>query len=95
VAALDDLAEQLMQLIRLHAEAAVQMRSYMPLFFGGGGLPPEVYPRWNRWGRGYEKIRTKVVAANMEPGYLDVGNPVIATRLIGDDDLDLAVVSAQ
>ena len=59
MAALDDLAEQLMQLIRLHAEAAVQMRSYMPLFFGGGGLPPEVYPRWNRWGRGYEKIRTK------------------------------------
>jgi len=77
-----DSAAQLNRLIRLHAEAAVQMRSYMPVFFGGGDLPPEVFAQWHTWSRQYEKLWRNVVAANMRDGNLDEGDPVITTRLI-------------
>jgi AcrR family transcriptional regulator len=79
---IDDSAEQLNRLIQLHAEAAVQMRSYMPVFFGGGDLPPEVFAQWHTWSRQYEKLWRNVVAANMRDGNLDEGDPVITTRLI-------------
>lgn len=47
--------EQLVELIKLQSEAAIQMRSYMPVFFGGGGLPPDVFMRWRRWSKQFEK----------------------------------------
>jgi AcrR family transcriptional regulator len=78
----DDPREQLTQLIHLQADAAVQMRSYMPVFFGGGDLPPDVLARWHSWSRQYEKLWMKVVAANMRAGYLDDGDPLVTTRLI-------------
>ena len=75
-------AEQLTGLIRLHANAAVDMRRFMLVFFGGGDLPPEVFARWHPWSQRYEKMWQKVVAANMGDGNLDQGDPVVATRLI-------------
>lgn len=75
-------SEQLVELIRLQAEAAIQMRSYMPVFFGGGGLPPDVFMRWRKWSRQFEKRWSLVVAACMDAGYLDKADPVVATRLI-------------
>lgn len=82
VARVSDPAEQLTELIQLQADAAVQMRSYMPVFFGGGGLPSEVFGRWHRWSRQYEKLWAAVVTANMEQGYLQKGDQVVTTRLI-------------
>jgi AcrR family transcriptional regulator len=82
IAEVTDSAEQLNRLIELHAEAAVQMRSYMPVFFGGGDLPPEVFAQWHTWSRQYEKLWRNVVAANIRDGNLDEGDPVITTRLI-------------
>ncbi|MBB3600665.1 AcrR family transcriptional regulator [Mycolicibacterium sp. BK556] len=74
--------QQLVELIRLQAEAAIQMRSYMPVFFGGGGLPPDVFMRWRKWSRQFEKRWSTVVAACMDKGCLDKNDPVVATRLI-------------
>jgi AcrR family transcriptional regulator len=82
IAATADSAEQLTRLIRLHTHAAVEMRRYMPVFFGGGDLPPEVYARWHTWSRRYENIWVNAVTANMRDGNLDEGDPVVAARLI-------------
>jgi AcrR family transcriptional regulator len=78
----EDAGEQLTQLIHLQADAAVEMRSYMPVFFGGGDLPPDVVARWHTWSRQYEKLWMKVVTANIRAGYLDDGDPLVTTRLI-------------
>lgn len=77
-----DPAECLKAMILLQAEAAIQMRSYMPVFFGGGDLPRDVVQRWHKWSRQFEKLWLSVVAANMEAGYIDKGDEVITTRLI-------------
>ena len=82
IAATSDPAEQLTRLIRLQAHAAVQMRRYMAVFFGGGDLPPEVVARWHTWSRRYENMWVKVVAACMQDGYLEERDPVVTTRLI-------------
>jgi AcrR family transcriptional regulator len=82
VADTDDPAEQLTRLIRLQADAAVQMRRYLPVFFGGGDLPPDVFAQWHTWSRRFEKIWADVVAANMREGNLETGDPVVTTRLI-------------
>ncbi|MCV7102738.1 TetR/AcrR family transcriptional regulator [Mycobacterium palustre] len=79
---IDDPADQLREMVRLQSEAAVQMRSYMPVFFGGGDLPHDVVQRWHRWSRQFEKLWVSVVAANMEAGYLEKGDEIITTRLI-------------
>ncbi|MCV7039155.1 TetR/AcrR family transcriptional regulator [Mycolicibacterium moriokaense] len=78
----EDSAERLRQLIGIHTGAAVQMRKYMPVFFGGGDLPPEVYSRWHRWTRPYEKIWRSVVTDNIREGNLAAGDPVVTMRLI-------------
>lgn len=77
-----DSREQLIRLIRLQSDAAVRMRNYMPVFFGGGTLPRDVVNRWHTWSRQYEKLWVKVVAANMADGNLEKDDPVVATRLI-------------
>jgi AcrR family transcriptional regulator len=82
IAGSDDPAERLTAMIRLQADAAVSMRSYMAVFFGGAGLPPEVYARWHSWSRQFEKMWVGVVSDNMERGYLDEGNPTVTARLI-------------
>jgi AcrR family transcriptional regulator len=82
VADTDDPAEQLTRLIRLQADAAVQMRRYLPVFFGGGDLPPDVFAQWHTWSRRFEKMWVDVVAANMREGNLETGDPAVTTRLI-------------
>lgn len=77
-----DPAERLKEMVRLQSEAAVQMRSYMPVFFDGGDLPGDVVQRWHKWSRQFEKLWISVVAANMEAGYIEEGDEVITTRLI-------------
>jgi len=78
----EDPGEQLTQLIRVQVDGAVQMRSYMPVFFGGGDLPPDVFVRWHTWSRQYETLWNGVVSSNMRDGYLDEGDPRVSTRLI-------------
>jgi AcrR family transcriptional regulator len=82
VADTDDPVEQLTRLIKLQADAAVQMRRYLPVFFGGGDLPPDVFTQWHTWSRRFEKMWVDVVAANMREGNLETGDPVVTTRLI-------------
>jgi AcrR family transcriptional regulator len=77
-----DPAECLKELVRLQADAAVQMRYSMPVFFGGGELPNDVVQRWHSWSRRFEKMWLSVVEANMEAGYIEWGDPVITTRLV-------------
>jgi AcrR family transcriptional regulator len=82
IAEVDDPSEQLIQLIRMQSDAAVSMRHYLGVFFGGGGLPADVFERWHGWSRYYESLWIKVVSANMKAGYLDAGDPVVTTRLM-------------
>jgi AcrR family transcriptional regulator len=78
----EDPRDQLVEMIKLHADAAIEMRSYMPLFFGGGDLPADVVARWHAWTRRYEKLWVGVVKSNIEAGYLNSGDSLVATRLI-------------
>jgi AcrR family transcriptional regulator len=82
IAATSDPAEALFGLIRLHVSAAVQMRHYLAVFFGGADLPPDVYYRWRRWSRDYEKLWLKVVRQAMKSGVLEADNPQLTTRLL-------------
>lgn len=82
VSEMDDPAEQLLQLVRLQVDAAIRMRRYMPVFFGGGDLPPDVFERWHRWSREYETIWVDVVKDNMDAGRLAEADPVITARLL-------------
>ena len=79
---ISDPADRLKAMVRLQSEAAVQMRSYMPVFFDGGDLPSDVVQRWHKWSRQFEKLWLSVVADNMEAGYIEKGDEVITTRLI-------------
>lgn len=78
----EDVAERLLALIRLQVETAIRMRRYMPVFFGGGDLPPDVYERWHEWSRNYEKIWVDVVRQNIDAGHLSNADPVIVARLL-------------
>ncbi|KAA1421881.1 TetR/AcrR family transcriptional regulator [Nocardioides humilatus] len=78
----DDPAERLLNLVRLQVDAAIRMRRYMPVFFGGGDLPPDVFERWHKWSREYEKIWVAVVKENMEAGVIADAEPVITARLL-------------
>ncbi|XVQ15849.1 TetR/AcrR family transcriptional regulator [Spirillospora sp. CA-255316] len=82
VAATSDPAEALFGLIRVHVAAAIRMRRYLAVFFGGAGLPPEVNARWQRWSRNYERLWLKVVRQAMEAGVLEPGDPKVTTRLL-------------
>ncbi|MEV6985394.1 TetR/AcrR family transcriptional regulator [Sphaerisporangium sp. NPDC051017] len=82
VAGTADPAEALFGLIRVHVSAAIRMRRYLTVFFGGAGLPPEVFARWQRWSRKYERLWVKVVRQAMEAGVLAAGEPKVTTRLL-------------
>lgn len=74
--------EQLRELVRIQVHGAVQMQHYLPVFFGGGNLPPEVFGRWQLWARDFEALWYDVVAEAMAEDTLEPGDPVVTTRLI-------------
>lgn len=74
--------DKLIRLIELQVEAAVHMRGYMPVFFGGAGLPADVFERWHSWSREYEETWTRCVEQAMKEGVLVGSDAVAATRLI-------------
>lgn len=80
----DDISveQKLTRLIELQVDAAVRMRRYMPVFFGGSGLPSDVFKRWHSWSRKFELMWTDCVSDAIDEGVLDQADPVIATRLI-------------
>jgi AcrR family transcriptional regulator len=80
--AVTDPGERLVQLVRIQTFAAVRMRRYMPVFFGGGDLPEDVVTRWHGWSRDYEAIWVSVVKANIAAGLLEDTDPVLTARLI-------------
>ncbi len=74
--------DQIREMIKLQVEAAVGMRRYMPVFFGGGDLPSDVVSRWHRWSREYEALWVVVVTGAMQAGELEKADPVITARLL-------------
>jgi AcrR family transcriptional regulator len=75
-------AERLVVLVQLQVDAAIRMRRYMPVFFGGGDLPSEVVERWHKWSRDFEDIWVSVVKENIKAGLLPQGDPVVTARLL-------------
>ncbi|QTJ70720.1 TetR/AcrR family transcriptional regulator (plasmid) [Rhodococcus sp. ZPP] len=74
--------EQLHGLVRILVDAAIRMRRYMPVFFGGGDLPGEVFFWWHKWSRDFESLWVGVVAAAMREGYLTDADPLVTARLL-------------
>src|SRR6201997_2533065 len=75
-------AERLCRMVELQVDAAVRMRHYLSIFFGGADLPEDVVERWHPWSREYERMWTKCVEEAMDAGVLARSNVVPATRLI-------------
>ena len=75
-------AERLCRMVELQVDAAVRMRHYLSIFFGGADLPMDVVERWHPWSREYETMWTKCVEEAMDEGVLAPSNVVTATRLI-------------
>lgn len=74
--------ERLHSLVELQVDAAVRMRQYMPVFFGGAGLPADVFGRWHSWSRDYESHWAQCVEEAMKKGVLKKANVVATTRLL-------------
>jgi AcrR family transcriptional regulator len=74
--------DKLIRLIEVQVEAAVHMRGYMPVFFGGTGLPADVFDRWHSWSHEYEATWTRCVEQAIQDGVLVSSDAVMATRLI-------------
>ncbi|WP_328602344.1 TetR/AcrR family transcriptional regulator [Nocardia terrae] len=78
-----DPGEQLFGLVRLQIAAAVAMRRYLMVFFGGIGLPDDVVDRWRQWSRAYEEVWVGAVNQAMSAGVLEPSeDPVLTTRLL-------------
>jgi AcrR family transcriptional regulator len=75
-------ADELAALLRLHIVAAIETRRYMTVFFGGAGLPADVYQRWQQFSREYEELWVGAVTRAMDADVLAPGDPVLTTRLI-------------
>jgi AcrR family transcriptional regulator len=75
-------AERLCRMVELQVDAAVRMRHYLSVFFGGSDLPADVVERWHPWSREYEQMWTKCVEEAMDEGVLARSNAATATRLI-------------
>jgi hypothetical protein len=58
------------------------MRRYLAVFFGGGGLSPEAYARWQHWTHDYERVWEKAVSRAMDAKVLTRADPVVTTRLL-------------
>lgn len=74
--------EVLFALIRMQVAAAIRLRDYMSVFFGGAGLPADTFDRWRIWAREYEAIWSEVVGRAMQAGALEPDDPKVTTRLI-------------
>jgi AcrR family transcriptional regulator len=74
--------QNLHELIRIQVDAAIRMRRYLPVFFGGAGLPPDVFSRWQRWSREFEGLWVGVVRRAMSDATLPEGDPVLTARLM-------------
>jgi AcrR family transcriptional regulator len=75
-------AEELFTLVRLHVGTAIDTRKYMAVFFGGAGLPRDVYDRWRAFSHRYEQLWCQVVQRSMEAGVLPPGDSVLTTRML-------------
>jgi AcrR family transcriptional regulator len=73
---------QMLALVRLQVDAAIRMRRYMSVFFGGAGLPPDVFERWHSWSRQYEALWVASIKKAMKAGVLETADPVVTTRLV-------------
>ncbi|MFE3055764.1 TetR/AcrR family transcriptional regulator [Nocardia sp. NPDC059239] len=78
----DNPEDALLGLLRLQIEAAIKTRRYLAVMFGGIGLAPEAYARWQEWSRNYESIWTTAVTRAMKAGVLQWSDPRITTRLL-------------
>lgn len=74
--------EELVAMVRLHTAAAIETRRHMTVFFGGGGLPPDVVERWWEFTRAYESLWLGVVKRSMEAGIITPGDATLTTRLL-------------
>ncbi|HEX9833080.1 MAG TPA: TetR/AcrR family transcriptional regulator [Mycobacterium sp.] len=74
--------DRLIRLITMQVEAAVRMRGYMPVFFGGDGLPADVFQRWHAWSREYEATWRDCVEEAMAEGVLEQADVGTTTRLL-------------
>jgi AcrR family transcriptional regulator len=74
--------DRLIRLIEMQVEAAVRMRGYMPVFFGGEGLPADVFQRWHAWSRDYEATWHDCVKEAMAEGVLETADVRTTTRLL-------------
>jgi AcrR family transcriptional regulator len=75
-------AERLRRLVELQVDAAIRMRHYLSVFFGGSDLPADVVERWHPWSREFEGLWTQCVEEAMDAGVLARSSVVAATRLI-------------
>ena len=82
IASLPNPRDQLNAIIRLHVDASIRMRRYMPVFFGGGDLPSDVFERWHTFSYNFEQLWIEVVTANMRNGDIAEADPILATRLL-------------
>ncbi|MCD2194715.1 TetR/AcrR family transcriptional regulator [Actinomycetospora endophytica] len=73
--------ERLRELVRIQITAAVQMRDYISVFFGGA-LPGEVRGRWRECTREYENLWHEVVEEAMAAGLVERADPVVTTNLM-------------
>ncbi|WP_067671485.1 TetR/AcrR family transcriptional regulator [Nocardia miyunensis] len=77
-----DPGDRMFGLVHLGISAAVTMRNYMPVFFGGAGLPSDVYARWQDWTRRYESLWVVTVNRAIEAGVLPPADAMVTTRLL-------------
>jgi len=75
-------AERLHGLMRVHFEAAVEMRDYMFVFFDGSRLEPDDYAVWRNFSHDYERIWVATISAAADAGAIAVTDPQIAARLM-------------
>src|SRR5262249_29885328 len=75
-------AERLSRMVELQVDAAVRMRHYLSVFFGGADLPTDVFDRWHGWSREYEALWTECVEEAEEGRGLVRVEFVAAPRLI-------------
>ncbi|KAF0956984.1 TetR/AcrR family transcriptional regulator [Rhodococcus sp. T7] len=74
--------KQLHELVRILVDASIEMRQYMPVFFGGGDLPGDVVSRWHMFTREFEALWVRVVASAMQEGYLVEADPLLTARVL-------------
>jgi AcrR family transcriptional regulator len=75
-------ADELAALVGMHVVAAIETRRYAGVFYGGAGLPDDIYKRWQWFSHEYEQLWIGVVTRAIAAKVLAPGDPVLKTRLI-------------